>query len=281
MVERLKHAIEKARTQRGDAASDNARAPAGQVASAKASASPTPSTVDQLWTALEPLELDPGQLVMSRIVTHDKSHPAHISFDLLRTRILKVFKDNGWRSVAITSPTKGCGKTLVAANLAFSLARQADIRTAVIDMDLKVPGLTKALRSRADKQIAWFLKGRSPVESAFQRIGTNLAVALNSERVQDSTEVIQDERTEQALASMMARLEPDVVIYDLPPLLVSDDALAFLPHADCVLLVAASGQTTAQQIEECERQFTGETEFLGVLLNKAEDLGSVDKYDYY
>lgn len=273
MVERLKHAIEKARNQRGQT-EPKRRVPARAAA-------PEPPRAGSSWDELRELDIDLEKLRESRVVTHDKSHPAHIAFDLLRTRLLKVFKDNGWRSVAITSPTKGCGKTLVSANLAFSLARQPDLRTVVMDLDLRAPNLARTLRCRNAPQMAWFLSGRDPVESAMQRVGHNLALGLNSERVNNSSEMIQDEKAAAALAMIEERLEPDVIIYDLPPMLVSDDALAFIPYADCVLLIAAAGQTTAHQIEECERQFSGQTNFLGVLLNKAEAPASVDKYEYY
>ncbi len=72
---------------------------------------------------------------------------------------------------------------------------------------------------------------------------------------------------------------PDAVIYDLPPLLVSDDAIGFLPQVDCVLLVAAAGQTTPTEIDECERLLGETTNFLGVLLNKCEVKNS-DAYQY-
>ncbi len=72
---------------------------------------------------------------------------------------------------------------------------------------------------------------------------------------------------------------PDAVIYDLPPMLVSDDTIGFLPHVDCVLLIAAAGQTKVAEIEECERLLGETTNFLGVLLNKCEANNS-DAYQY-
>ena len=45
----------------------------------------------------------------------------------------------GWKRLAVTSPGPGCGKSTVTMNLAFALARQPDIRTLVIDLDLRRP----------------------------------------------------------------------------------------------------------------------------------------------
>ncbi|QIE57638.1 CpsD/CapB family tyrosine-protein kinase [Pikeienuella piscinae] len=287
MVERLKHAIEKARALREAQAAEQPAAgvaaaprPSSPAASAPAGSSAAVSETDAFWSSLRELELRPERLHRSRIVTHDKSDLAHIPFDLLRTRLMKVLRDNGWRRVAITSPTKGCGKTLVAANLAFSLARQPDYRTLLIDMDLKAPEMARILGQKEASPLAWLLSGRTQPEAALMRVGMNLALGLNGERVRDSTEMIQDEKTVSLLASITERLDPDVVIYDLPPLLVSDDAIAFVQHVDCVLLVAAAGQTTAKDIESCERMFAGQVNFLGVLLNKAEDGVNRKAYEY-
>ena len=76
--------------------------------------------------------------------------------------------------------------------------------------------------------------------------------------------------------------KPDAVIYDLPPMLVNDDTFGFLPHVDCVLLVAAAGQTNVAEIEECERLLGETTNFLGVLLNKcAAKTSDAYQYSYY
>lgn len=283
MVERLKHAIEKARAQRlvEEPPAVARAAPASSTGRRESPAEgQAASPVDQLWTSLAGCDLNPALLTRSRIVTHDKSDPAHVAFDLLRTRLNKVFRDNGWTRVAVTSPTKGCGKTLVCANLAFSFARQPDLRTLLIDMDLKAPSVAQVLGLRSVKPLTWFLTGSSPLEKAMVRHGDNLAICANGERVRDSTELISGDKAGKVLESAVSRLAPDVVIYDLPPMLVSDDAIASLSLVDCVLLVVAAGQTTAKEIEECERLLTGHANFLGVLLNKADERRSGEGYEY-
>jgi Mrp family chromosome partitioning ATPase len=279
LVERLKKAIDKARAQREQVLAGTVPSsvspeerPRGSV-EATAPADPSP------WAALEEVTLDAVHLKRTRVVSYQKNDPAHIAFDVLRTRLLKVFKDNGWSRLAITSPTKGCGKTFVAANLAISLARQAECRTVLIDMDLKVPEIAGTLGLTTPRPIEWYLTGKTRPEDYFRRIGPNLALGLNTERVRDSAELIQDECTAQALAQMRELYRPDAVIYDLPPMLASDDAIGFLPHVDCVLLVAAASQTKAAEIEECERLLGEATNFLGVLLNKCE-VKTSDTYQY-
>ena len=63
-------------------------------------------------------------------------------------------------------------------------------------------------------------------------------------------------------------LQPDVILLDLPPVLGSDDVLALLPSIDCTLLVVGAGVTTIAQVRRCEQELAGETNLLGIVLNK-------------
>jgi Mrp family chromosome partitioning ATPase len=86
------------------------------------------------WADLAPLKFDPDTILRNRIVTANRSDPAHVAFDMMRTKLLQSMRQNNWTSVAITSPTPGCGKTFTALNLAFSLANQQDCKTLLLDL---------------------------------------------------------------------------------------------------------------------------------------------------
>ena len=105
-------------------------------------------------------------------------------------------------------------------------------------------------------------------------------MGLNKASAQDPAELLQEPDTARALDEMRAALQPDVVIYDLPPALLCDDVLAFLPQVDGVLLVADGHSTRAKEVAACERLFKDQTELLGVVLNRAED-SETDRYGYY
>lgn len=231
-----------------------------------------------LWGEVEPLELDEQTLAERRVVTLHKSDTSYVAFDVLRTRIMRVFKKHGWSRLGITSPTKGCGKTFVAANLGLSFARSSSHRTVLMDMDLRIPAMAKTLGVRHPEKMRWFLDGGVPAEDYLRRVGDNLALGLNRERVRDAAEVILHPRTTGVLQDMRTRMAPDITIYDLPPLLSCDDVLGFLPQLDCILLVVAADMTKPDAVTECERLLS-EANLLGILLNKAEDVDSI-KYGY-
>ena len=48
-----------------------------------------------------------------------------------------------WQILGITSPTASCGKSVIAANLALSIARQPDRSVLLVDMDLQKPQIAE------------------------------------------------------------------------------------------------------------------------------------------
>lgn len=271
MVERLKAAIEKARAER-EALHDDPASPVRATAEKSAtekSAAERPT--GDAWSRLPEIALSEERLRRERIVAHEKRSPANISFDILRTRLYKVCRDNGWKRIAVTSPTKGCGKSFVSTNLALSFARHEQCRTVLIDLDLRAPQLAHILGQKGEYDIRRFLLGETAPETYFNRVGGNLAVGLNSRTVSNSSELLQSAATGLALGGMIKAFRPEIVICDMPPLLVSDDVIALLPNIDCVLLVAGAGQTRARDIAACEQALPEGSNFLGVVMNKSRD----------
>ena len=289
MDERLKAAVDKALERRSNAGVTDPASVPRRAVHERQLAPQQPQTVlrpgstsgPDLWALLQETDPDRRVLERERIVTRSKSHRAHKSFDHLRTRLLRALDENGWNRIAITSPTPDCGKTMVSANLAFSLARQPEVRTVLMDMDLRAPSVAQRLGISERHRIQDFLSGTIMHQDFLRRVGQNLVVGLNHDVVRDSAELMQSQHMASVLANMLASYRPHVVIYDLPPMLAGDDVIAFLPNVDAVLLVAAAGQTKPAEITECEQMIKEHSRFLGILLNKStEAQKSAYKYDY-
>lgn len=80
------------------------------------------------------------------------------------------------------------------------------------------------------------------------------------------------------IEEMRQRMSPHVILFDMPPMLSNDDVLAFLPHVDCAILVAAAEQSTLDEVDVCEQELSERTNVLGVVLNKCRF--SPEKYGY-
>jgi Mrp family chromosome partitioning ATPase len=199
----------------------------------------------------------------------------------MRTRLLQQLRLQGWRRVAITSPGPACGKTTLALNLAFSLARQRDQRTILIEVDLRRPGMAKVLGLREPVQVSRVLEGAAPFGQHAVRHGTNLAIAANQGPARNPAELLQHSGVKAVLAGIEADYAPTVMLFDLPPMLTSDDVMAFVPHVDAVLLVAAAEKTTIAEIDTCERDLAAHTNVMGVVLNKCRFIDPRAGYGYY
>lgn len=252
------------------------RAPAGGISAA----ADQDGITDPAWAALPPLRISPRQGDRGRLISLNRDEPAHMVFNMLRTRVAQAMAAKGWSRIAITSPTKGCGKTFVAANLALSLARRRNLRIGLVDLDLRLPSVGSVLGVPAPGAITAFLDGIAPIEEHFRRVGPNLAVGVNGLRHPDAAEKLLHPNAERALDGMRSALGLDLVIYDTPPMLACDDLLALLPQVDCVLLVAGGGVTHAAEIERCSKLLEDRKPILGVVLNQADD-PQIDRYYYY
>lgn len=233
---------------------------------------PGPLEPWQYWDRLGAVTLDPAWLAGNGLFPRSSTEPAAAAFDILRTRILLAGREQGLRRIAVTSPTHGCGKTLVAANLALSLARRPDSRTLLMDFELRHPGLADLLGLHETAPLRDVLAGRRSFDEHVVRAGRTLALALNGRAEPQAAELLLAAETHVALSAIFAALAPEIVLFDLPPVLVADDVIGFLPHVDAVLLVADGRQTTSDEVKACERLFEGRAPLLGVVLNRSQDV---------
>jgi len=222
------------------------------------------------WRGLSPIDLPLNLLRRNRIYAIEAGHEA-ISFDILRTRTLRYMQQRGWTRLAITSPTPACGKSTLSLNLAFAVAREANTRAIQIELDMRQPSQEKALgihRGPHGINLSGFFSGVLPFHEVAWRHGERLAGVTNSECLENASDLLLGAKVGDVLQQVQDSYRPDIMIFDMPPMLINDDTLAFTRHVDCVLIVAAAEHSKIGQIEQCERQLADQTNILGVVLNK-------------
>ncbi|MCB5408580.1 CpsD/CapB family tyrosine-protein kinase [Pseudogemmobacter faecipullorum] len=235
---------------------------------ARSFAAPNPSRV---WESLTRFRPDPDFLAGNGLFLDAEQHEGTRYFDMLRTRIAQAMAKEGWRSLAVTSPSQGCGKSFLAANLALALARLPSCRTVLMDLSLREPQLAGLFGLRDAGPLADYMHGEQPLEAHFRRLGNNLALALNGAPVARAAESLQDPEFATAFEEMFSRLQPDMVICDTGPSLTSDDLVSLAGRVDAVLLVVDGTRSTAEEIAACERLFEGRLPLLAVVLNRSQD----------
>jgi capsular exopolysaccharide synthesis family protein len=199
--------------------------------------------------------------------------------DVLRTKMLQQMRQNGWRRVAITSPGAACGKTTVAINLVASMARQSELRTILIDLDMRRPAMAKLLAIKGRPSFFDVVEGRVSFGEQALKLNENVIISTNTQHAAEPSELMASSAMKRVIEEIEATYRPDIVMFDMPPMLVTDDNLAFFDKVDCAVLVAAAESTTVTQVDTCERDLATQTSLLGVILNKCRYMDT-HSYDY-
>jgi Mrp family chromosome partitioning ATPase len=152
----------------------------------------------------------------------------------------------------------------------------------VFDFDLRRPNLHNLLGHRPKSDMGQLINGDLDPTDHMLRHGDNLAFGLNKGPVRNSAELLQSDLTGDFLSRMESSFAPDLMLFDMPPFLVADDAHGFLSHVDGILLVVEAEKTTADQIERLEERIASLTNLIGVVLNKCQfpNDGARSDYDY-
>jgi protein-tyrosine kinase len=261
-MEKLQEALRKARALRDRA---GAAVPGPSTGSGPGSAADPDH--DAAWAALTAAEPDPAHLMRNRVLTLKAGRTA-TAFDVLRTKVFLTMQRNGWTRLAVTSPTGSCGKSTLSANLAAGFTRQPDIRAALIELDLRRPSLARIFGLMPERDVSALLSGGVPFAEQALRLRDNVALALARRPAPDPTSLLLSRRTQEILSGIEMLYSPEIVIFDLPPILAGDDTRAFLGDVDAALIVARAERTTKAEISACEREIAELTNVMGVVLNQ-------------
>jgi len=184
--------------------------------------------------------------------------PAQEAFGVLAVHVLAEARERELRTILVTSRSQGDGKSTIASNLASELARSGH-KVLLIDADMRAPsvrgifdldesvGLSDLLESpKLDSRLDEFTHLPETVP--------NLAVIPAGEPPEGPARLLASERLGRLNKRLQSRY--DFVVFDAPPLVVSDP-LSIAAHADLVLLVIGGGGVPDRDIQMATRQLSG------------------------
>jgi capsular exopolysaccharide synthesis family protein len=216
-----------------------------------------------------------------RIVLGATGESAKSAYNVLRTRVLQRLHTNAWTKLAISSAGINDGKTLTAINLAISMARQGHQRVVLIDFDLQRPTVKTYLGLESiEHYLSDYISGDvGPSDIMHSTSIEHLWVIPNNRSFQNSSEILASDSIAE-LVNWIGKVDPNcVMLFDLPPMLVSDDVLAVSPLFDTLLVVLAEGETSRQSARNTRELIEDHNiELLGTVLNKSSD--RMAKYKY-
>jgi non-specific protein-tyrosine kinase len=201
------------------------------------------------------------------------------AFRTLRTNLEFSSLDNPIRTLVVTSPGSGEGKSTTLANLAITTA-QAEKRVYLVDCDLRRPtlhelfgvsndvGLTDMIRDET-------LRDRPPLQET-QVPG--LWLLPSGPLPPNPSELLGSKRMEEVIARL--KEEADLVLFDAPPSNIVTDAAVLASKVDGVLLVFSAGRTKRDHAQQAKALMEKvNAHLVGVVLNNARV--DTNLQDYY
>jgi protein-tyrosine kinase len=269
-MERIRKALEQAEQDRSKRKENTGATPIESGASVSSEASESSPAQDIAFKRTRILEVSNETLENNRVVAAIPGHALTDVYRILRTQVLQEMDRNGWNTLAITSPATGAGKTLTAINLAVSLAREVGRTVLLADFDLRHPSIHSYFDYEPEYGLSDYLFHDAPLEKIlFSPTVDRLVVLPGRESIPNSSEMLRSPKMVQLVQELKDRYSNRLVIFDLPPVLAIDDALAFRPYTDALLMVAENGATRKGDLEDALELLKG-TPIIGTVLNKAQ-----------
>lgn len=172
-------------------------------------------------------------------IREDARSPFAESIRLLRANLKFKGIDSPTRSLLVTSPLEGEGKSTIARNLAFSYTLEGT-DTLLADFDLRRGKVHARLDCNRSPGLSSILVGDSSLEEAVRTVD-DLAVLPTGDLPPNPAELMASTRLEELLAAMRERYER--IILDGTPVLGLADMIELSQRVDSALMVFRAEQT--------------------------------------
>ncbi len=189
--------------------------------------------------------------------------PAAEQYRVLYQRLLRLAARRPIRVVAVTSASRGEGRTLTAANLALT-AVQEGRAVLLVEADLRKPSFGALFGFAPRAGLAEVLDGTAELSQAIVRVGA-LSVLCAGD-VRDPAAALRHPRAPVVMEQL--RAAHDLVVLDAPPALAFSDGDRIAAAADAALLVVRAG-VTPRQIVRLALESLGDRA-AGVVLNDVD-----------
>jgi capsular exopolysaccharide synthesis family protein len=227
------------------------------------------------YTRTRSVEIPPHALERHRVISVKEDTTAD-AFRLLRTEVLMRMRHNRWRTLAVTSPNKGAGKSTVALNLAIGFAMELDQTALLVDADLRDPDMRRMLDLEPGPGLADYLTGRSRLEDIMIHPNIGKLVLLpGGAPVVNTSELMRSPMMAEMIRELRGRYPDRLIVFDVPSILQGADTLALSAYMDATILLVEECKTVRADIERaCE--LLRDTNLIGIVLNKSRQLRQPD-----
>ena len=197
-------------------------------------------------------------------------------YRLLRTRVTRAENGRPCRAIIVTSPNKGDGKSITAANLALTMAHDSQLRVLLLDADLRRPSIHHLFGVSETPGLSDVLMGGAALDEALVYVPDHRLTVLPSGLIPTQpAELLGSAAMRRVLETLRTRF--DRILIDMPPVAPLADVPITSTMADGVLMIVRAGVTPKPAIERALAGIDG-AKVLGLVLNDAGAAGA--KYEY-
>jgi succinoglycan biosynthesis transport protein ExoP len=213
----------------------------------------------------------------------DPKSPAAEAYRSLRTSVQFAALDRPLRTLHVTSPSQGEGKTTTLANLGVALA-QVGQRVIIVCCDLRRPRLHEFFGMDNSLGFTSVLLGHVPAALALQDVPevNGLQVLPSGPLPPNPSELLASSRAAEVLLALQGLA--DIILIDSPPVLPVTDAAVLSGLVDATVVVATAGLTTRRQLRQAF-EILGQVDapILATVLNRVTtgDSYGYGRYRYY
>ncbi|MBI4373188.1 MAG: CpsD/CapB family tyrosine-protein kinase [Candidatus Omnitrophica bacterium] len=196
----------------------------------------------------------------------DKQGAVAEGFRTIRTSLLFSSPDRPVRTLLITSPYASEGKTLVAINLAITIA-QSGARVVLVDADMRKPRLHQVFQQTPLRGLSHALTGsENPIEFVTQTHIENLSVLFCGPIPPTPSEMAGSQKMRQLTAQLREHF--DYVIFDSPPFMAVTDPVVLSTIVDGVIIVTRYNKTPREALFHGKNRFQEvQAKIVGVIIN--------------
>jgi protein-tyrosine kinase len=200
----------------------------------------------------------------------EPSSMAAEQFRRLRTYIIKPGMENSPKTILVTSAMAGEGKTLIAINLAITIAIELHSHALLVDGDLRNPTLSRWFGFQEAKGLSNYLVGEAELPDLMVKTLVDKLSVLPGGALQvNPAELIGSNKMKSLIAELKKRYADRYIILDSSPLLATTEPSVLNEMADGILLVIKSGDTPRESIEQALK-LLDKKKIIGVVLNNLE-----------
>jgi Mrp family chromosome partitioning ATPase len=218
------------------------------------------------------IELDSKRMDDERILPPGATGDGGYPYKMLRTQVMRRMQELGTNTLAVLGASKGDGKTLTSINLAIAIAADLGHNALLVDLDLRNPSVHRRLGFEPDVGIDDCLLSRRPVWEAMVKVQGYYRLTILPARcaTTQSSELIAGRGMADLIGELKTRYQNRILIFDLPPVLVADDALALSRHVQAGLFVVAEGRTSREDVKR-SLVLLKDMRIVGTVLNRSRE----------